>query len=320
MDANIFGRILKFASFGESHGPAMGAVIFGMPAGVSLNQALLIAELDKRRPGTSARTSARQEADVPEILSGFHEGKSLGTPIAVVVRNTDAKSADYAPLEAALSEGRVIRPGHADDLWRDKFGHSDVRGGGRASGRETLTRVIAGSMAQMFLQSQNQNVRVEAQIERVGPYTWAEAESMRLLENAREQGESWGGVIRVRLSGVPRGLGQPIFAKLKSEIAEALLSIGASAGIYFGDDFEDFQKPGTQFHAKPSAYGGLRGGISTGDDIELRLWVKPPSTVGALARTGRHDPCILPRMLPVVEAMLYFVIADQLLQSRLDRC
>jgi chorismate synthase len=320
MDANIFGRVLKFASFGESHGPAMGAVIFGMPAGVSFDEGLLVAELDRRRPGTSARTSARQEADKPEILSGLHEGLSLGTPIAVVVRNTDAKSTDYEPLELALAQGKVIRPGHADDLWRDKFGHSDVRGGGRASGRETLSRVIAGSMAQMFLKSQKQKVTVQAEIERVGPYTWAEAESMQLLETAREQGESWGGAIRVRLRGVPRGLGQPVFAKLKSEISEALLSIGASAGVYFGDDVEDFQKPGTVFHSKPSSYGGLRGGISTGDDIELRLWVKPPSTVGALARAGRHDPCILPRMLPVVEAMLYFVIADQLLLSRLDRC
>lgn len=346
MSPHTFGRLFQFTSFGESHGPAYGCVITGLPAGVSYDQNLLSRNMARRRPGQHKALTGRNEDDAPEVLSGIHEGKSLGTPIGVVVRNTNAQSQDYTKLEEALGEGKVLRPGHADDLWRAKFGHSDVRGGGRASGRETLCRVIAGSFAQMFLAQTLPQLKVHAFASQMGPLKLSEEdeakalalstddvdqfslrfpnsdknnEAEELLSKAKAEGESYGGSIVVAIHGLPAGLGQPIFGKLKADLSAALMSIGTTMGLSLGQEVFDPSESGQNFHGKAEKYGGLRGGMSTGETLVMRLHVKAPSTTGQLAKEGRHDPCIIPRVIPVVEAMFQCVIADHSLYSRLDQ-
>lgn len=346
MSPHTFGRLFQFTSFGESHGPAYGCVLTGLPAGVKYDAPLLATNMSRRRPGQHKALTAREESDTPEVLSGIHEGRTLGTPIGVLVRNTNARSDDYAGLETALNEGKVLRPGHADDLWRKKFGHSDVRGGGRASGRETLCRVIAGSFAQMFLSQVLPEAKIHAFASQIGPLKLSlkeqndalslhskevdqfslrlpnkskNKEAEALLSEAKENGDSWGGEAVLCIQGLPAGLGQPLFGKLKSDLATALMGIGTSMGLSLG--FEDFNSndSGKTFHADTKNYAGLRGGMSTGESIVLRLQYKAPSTTGQLAKEGRHDPCIIPRAIPVVEAMCHCVIADHLLYTRLDQ-
>lgn len=326
---NTFGRLFRLTTFGESHGPALGAVIDGCPAGVPLRRDRIQAALDRRRPGQSALTTSRQEPDLVELLSGVYEEKTLGTPIAALVRNQDQRSEDYAALQ-----GRD-RPGHADRVWRERFKHRDHRGGGRTSGRETLSRVIGGAVADALLERDLPGLRIVAWVSQVGPHLAArpgegatraevDAHPTRMLDaalrdrvadmiaDAKARGDSYGGALDVRIDGLPVGLGEPVFAKLKSELACAFSTIGAVAGVQWGDQTlqASLARPGSEFHASRASYGGLQGGLATGEPLEARVLFKPPATLGDLARAGRHDPCILPRAVPVIEAMASLVVAD----------
>lgn len=319
MSANIFGERFKFTSFGESHGPAYGVVIDGMPAGVTYQQELLLKNLAARKPGQS-HTTSRQETDQPEILSGIFENKTLGTPIAVIVRNENQKSADYDQIK---SNPRI---GHADDTWQNKFGHVDHRGGGRSSGRETLNRVIAGSFAQMLMTQVNSKITINAFAKQIGPHHLPESKELpdsikSFLENAKAEGESYGGIIECRIKNAPMNLGQPVFHKFKSDLATAMMSIGATTGFEFGQGFSNIGIKGSEFHqtADSENYGGVRGGITTGEDIVFRVAFKPTSSIKDVAKHGRHDPCIVPRAIPVVQAMAWVVLADQYLWSKTDR-
>lgn len=321
MSANIFGQRLKMISFGESHGVAYGVVIDGFPGNIEIDIKQIQKNLDRRRPGANSYTSSRNEADQIEILSGIFEGKTLGTPIAIIVRNQDQRSQDYSKIK------NKPRIGHADDTWANKFGHSDFRGGGRSSGRETLTRVIAGSLAQQLMNQMAPKLKVSAWVDQIGSHKMnclpekLPAKIIKLLENAKTQGESYGGIVRCSISGTPKNLGQPVFHKLKSDLAAGMLSLGATTGFEFGGGFESIGLKGTEFHKsmKSKNYGGIRGGISTGEDIEFRVAFKPTSSIKDVAKKGRHDPCIVPRAAPVIEAMTWFILADQWLWSKTDR-
>lgn len=333
------GHIFKMTSFGESHGPGYGVVIEGCPAGLIFDYSLLKKNLLRRRPGQSAVTSARQESDEPEILSGVFENKTLGTPICILVRNRDQRSADYDKI---MNEARI---GHADDTWKNKFGHVDHRGGGRSSGRETLVRVLAGSVAQMLCHKLCPDLKVKAYTKKISDIElngdeikniWAvdvdsfstrlgskdkNSQAEQLLKIAQEQGESYGGIAEVQVKNIPASLGQPIFRKFKSDLAQAMLSLGACNSFEFGAGFDGNSKAGTAFHSHLQAdvYGGIRGGITTGEDLLFRVGFKPTSSIKDVAKKGRHDPCILPRAVPVVEAMTWFLLAEHLLWQRLDR-
>jgi chorismate synthase len=337
MSGNIFGNIFRAATFGESHGPATGCVIDGCPAGLALSAADIEKELARRRPGAGRPgTTSRKESDTPEILSGVYEGKTLGTPIAIVIRNADHHSADYDKLKD------VYRPGHADWAWEAKYGVRDHRGGGRSSGRETACRVAAGAVAKAFLTTMG--ISVAARI--------AEGPEDEQLAALAEEGDSAGGVISCVISGLPAGLGEPVFGKITSRLGEAVLSIGACKGIEFGEGFNAAKLRGSQNNdeilAPPGAVtsgavagnaafrtnraGGSLGGISTGQDLTFRAAFKPAASIRLNQKTvnrsgekadlsveGRHDACILTRALPVVEAMAALVIADLVLQQRCAR-
>ena len=326
---NRFGTLFCLTTFGESHGPALGAVIDGCPAGVPLSAAAVQAALDRRRPGQSALTTARNEPDQVELLSGVYEEKTLGTPIAAVVRNSDQRSTDYAALQ------HVDRKGHADQVWRERFKHRDHRGGGRTRGRETLSRVIGGAVAEAMLQRELPGASTVAWVSRVGPLRAAApkttptralvdqhptrcpdpaaAEAMsRLILEAKEKGDSWGGAIDVVVTGLPVGLGEPVFGKLKALLAQAVASIGAVTGIVWGaeEGVDVLDLPGSAFHQRSDVYGGIQGGLTNGEPVHLRVYFKAPATLADHAKAGRHDPCILPRAVPVVEAMVSLVLAD----------
>ena len=345
MSANTFGSRFQITSFGESHGPGLGVVIDGCPAGVSFNMDLLVSELARRRPGQNAIVSHRNEEDQPEVLSGVFQGKTLGTPIAVLVRNKDAKSEDYN--EIAFQP----RVGHADDLWRIKFGHSDHRGGGRSSGRETLARVIGGAVAQMLLKELAPQLQVHAFATRIGPYELTEKEiqsvekqlqagtlsvdqfssrlphaeknknTEELLLKAKTEGRSYGGEVEVFMSSPPVGLGQPVFHKLKADLASAFMGVGATAGVELGAGRDVTTAEGSDFHRQSDQrhYGGIRGGISSGEPILFKVFFKPTATVLDVAKKGRHDPCIVIRAIPVLESMAWIVMADHLLWTRQDQ-
>ena len=343
MRGNQFGKVFCLSTFGESHGPALGALIEGCPAGVTWQGEMLTRFMNRRRPGQSAVTSARGEPDAVEVLSGVFEDRTLGTPIAAIVRNQDARSGDYA------ADRMNTRRGHATDLWQNKFGHSDPRGSGRASGRETLSRVIGGAVARMLVTQLHPGVRVIAFTSRVGsihlkPSDCIDAagaleddpwhvdqfttrcpsiEKNELIEvmlrEAKQNGESYGGEVFVAVHGAPAGLGQPVFDKIKAEFAHGYLSVGATGGVTLSDGFEAAQMNGQQFHHSGQDYGGVRGGLTTGDPVTMRVAFKPTSSRGEVATLGRHDPCIVPRAVPVIEAMTWLTLADQILRSRLDR-
>jgi chorismate synthase len=336
MTANSFGNIFKIHSFGESHGEALGVVIDGCPAGVTFDFELLKSELERRRPGGLLAVSQRKESDIPEVLSGVFGGKTLGTPIAIIVRNQDAKASDYETVK------NNPRAGHADDVWQTKFGHRDHRGGGRSSGRETVARVMGGAVAKMLLKQLAPEMFIFGFASQVGPETLnSEAKKvfineMRtkrhfvtdpliekvqgMLKSAQASGDSFGGIAELRVFGMSKNLGQPVFHKLKSDIAAALMSIGAVAGLRLGDS-SDLTIPGTQFHTTNSQhrYGGIRGGLSTGEDLIFQVEFKPTSSILDVAKKGRHDPCIIPRAIPVLESMLALVLADHFLWTRLDK-
>lgn len=335
MAANSFGTRFIVTSFGESHGPALGVVLDGVPAGVHFEEEFLRQELARRRPG-GALVSARQELDAPEVLSGVFQGKTLGTPIAILVRNQDARSEDYQNL--------TFRPGHSDDLWRAKFGHSDPRGGGRSSGRETVSRVMAGAVAKMILRAMAPELRIVGFASQIGSLALSSEESQKassldidsfparfpsssqgsavthLLEQARQDGRSYGGTAVLQVIGAPIGLGQPVFHKLKSDLASAFFGIGATSAVEIGDGLQAADAEGSAFHAvSRGQYGGIRGGLSSGEEMRILVTFKPTSSVLDNAKKGRHDPCIVPRAIPVLEAMAAMVLVDHLLWMRTDR-
>lgn len=342
MSSNQFGHLFQMLSFGESHGHSVGVVIDGCPAGVEFDETLLQNELLRRRPGQSATVSGRSEQDQPQVLSGVFEGKTLGTPIAMTVKNKDAKSEDYEKIK------KSPRTGHADDTWKMKFGHTDHRGGGRSSGRETLSRVMAGAVAQMFLKPEIQSLQLFVFASQIGPFELTSEQQKalsaqdlhkarldtlpgrfpysdpkaveQLLVEAKAQGKSYGGRVKVRILGAPAGLGEPVFRKLKSELTKAYMSLGAVAAVELGDGVAASSAEGSEYHQQNQGqYGGIRGGISTGEAIEMTCYFKPTSSVLDVAKQGRHDPCIVPRAIPVLEAMTYLVLADMALSRRLNR-
>lgn len=350
MGSNTFGHHLQFHSFGESHGEVLGCVIEGCPAGLDFSPEFLQHELGRRRPGQASWVSARNEPDLAQILSGIYQNKTLGTPICVIVKNQNQKSSDYKEIE----NQSVVRTGHADDVWKNKYSHVDLRGGGRSSGRETVARVIAGAFAKMILKQLAPKLKICAFAESIGPLTLSaqdkkqvlnkikvsdlekypvdqfvarfplqdQAQVEDLLLSAQKQGNSWGGVVQLHVSGMLSGLGQPVFHKLKSDISQSLMSVGAVAGVILGDlDEKSFSLSGIDFHQSNNSqqYGGIRGGISTGEDLIFKIMVKPTSSIMDVAKKGRHDPCIIPRAIPVIEAMVALVLADHLLLTRLDQ-
>lgn len=348
MSANTFGNVFRVTSFGESHGLALGCIIDGCPAGVAFDAELLKTELERRRPGKHQQNpeqfvSGRNETDEPEVLSGIFEGKTLGTPIAVMVKNQDAKSSDYETIK------HHSRAGHADDVWKNKFSISDHRGGGRSSGRETLARVIAGSVAKMGLAKLAPSLKIIGFCEQIGNEILSAEEKTNflnslqnanypqdkfvarfptknsdkissMLQSAQEGGDSYGAQVEIRVSGMLANLGQPVFHKLKADLALAIMGVGAVSEFKIGDG-SPADARGTEFHLKKSAsvYGGIRGGISTGEDLILKASFKPTSSILDVAKKGRHDPCIAIRAIPVLEAMVAIVIFDHLLWSRMDK-
>jgi len=315
MPGNTFGEIFKVTTFGESHGPAMGCVVDGCPSGLEISLSDIENELARRKPG--AKHGSRDEEDKPEILSGIFEGKTLGTPIAIIVRNTNQKSGDYDELK------NIYRPGHADFTWQAKYGIRDHRGGGRSSGRETLCRVAAGAVAKKLLALHGITIKAESFIS-------ADIEALR------DEGDSAGGVISCLVTGVPAGLGEPVFDKLDARLASAIISIGACKGIEFGAGFAAASMKGSENNDAPSAdgkfttnnAGGILGGISSGQDIFFKAVFKPTPSISKpqkaldkdgnvveIAIKGRHDICIVPRAVVVVEAMTALVLADFLLLS-----
>lgn len=345
MGANTFGTYFRIITFGESHGSAMGVVIEGCPAGVFFSWDLIQKKMDQRRPGRFPWMSDRKEPDIPELLSGVFEGRSLGTPLTLLVRNENFKSEDYNLIKDKA------RPGHADDVWKTKFGHVDYRGGGRASGRETTGRVLGGAVAQMFLKELYSQLNITSVPIQIGPFIREDCDSFsergwfgrqskeveKFLVQKKSEGLSYGGTVRVEIDNPPSGLGQPVFRKLKSDLAAGFMSIGACYEVSLGgkystvptvkgEEVEPIQddislKEGSQLHSgkNPLVYGGIRGGISTGEKIVFQLKFKPPASVLEIAKKGRHDPCIVPRAAVVVEAMAWLVIADHVLWSRQDR-
>ncbi|MCS6933675.1 MAG: chorismate synthase [Chitinophagales bacterium] len=360
MASNSFGEIFRITTFGESHGPGIGVVIDGCPAGLEFDRDFINRQMQKRRPGQSALTTARQEADEVEILSGVFEGKTTGAPIAMFIRNTDARSADYENLKTAY------RPSHADYTYEVKYGLRDYRGGGRASARETAARVAAGAVAQLLLNKFN--IQIFAYVSAVGavkcplPYTElplreiyahpvrcphgeTALQMQQLIEKMRDAGDTIGGIITGVIKGCPPGLGEPVYAKLHAELGRAMLSINAVHGFEYGSGFAGTIHPGSEHNdafatgvgreviTRTNHSGGVQGGISNGMDIYFNVAFKPVATIKQTQQTinqqgepvsitmsGRHDPCVLPRAVPVVEAMSAIVIADALLRHRLSRC
>ncbi|MBK8975513.1 MAG: chorismate synthase [Planctomycetes bacterium] len=326
MTANTFGDLFAVTTFGESHGAALGVVIDGCPAGIPLSEADFLPELARRRPGQSAVTTARVEADRPELVAGVFEGRTTGMPIAVLIRNEGQRSSDYDHLRD------VVRRGHADETWVRKFGVRDHRGGGRSSGRETVARVIAGVVARRVLPAE---VRIVGHALRIGPHVAARFEPDSIESNTvrcadpdvaiameryvlelKERGDSTGGVAEVRVLNTPPNLGEPVFDKLKARLAAAWLSVGAVTGFAYGAGFDVAGMLGSDYVADRAHFGGMLGGVSTGEELRLCASIKPTTSIGDVARKGRHDPCIVPRVIPVLEAMTAIVLADCWLRDR----
>ena len=347
---NTFGTIFCVTTFGESHGAALGVVIDGLPAGIEVDPAFIQKELDRRRPGQSRVTTPRSEADRAEILSGVFEGKSTGTPLAILIRNQNQRSGDYFHLAG------LYRPGHADFTFEKKYGIRDYRGGGRSSGRETCARVAAGAVAKLFLRESG--IVVRACAESIGsvrakacdwnqvennPVRCGDPEAAVAMENeirrTAEAGDSLGGIVYGEILNVPAGLGEPVFDKFDALLAHAMLSIGGVKGFECGSGFRAALSRGSENNdgMTPDGFitnhaGGILGGISNGNTITFRIAVKPTPSISALQHTvdregrtadlritGRHDPCLVPRIVPVAEAMSALVTADLLLRARSSR-
>ena len=325
MSGNSFGELFKITTFGESHGEALGVIIDGMPAGLKVSIEDLKAELKRRAPGQHAVHTSRKEEDLPEILSGVYLEKTLGTPITVIVKNTNQRSEDYEAMKDSY------RPGHADRTTMVKYGYRDHRGGGRSSGRETLARVIGGYFAGLI----TSRISYYAYIEEVAHFKLAlppanhsvnrgeinipdkklSDEVVEFLKDCKSKGESAGGVVTLSILNAPAGLGEPVFDKLKADFAKAMLSIPACIGFSINSGFKLALLPGSQMSSDSKNFGGMEGGISNGEEIILKMAFKAPSTIGEKAKAGRHDPCILPRVIPVVESMAKIVMADHYLRN-----
>jgi chorismate synthase len=323
---NTFGRSFRITTFGESHGPALGVVIDGCPPGIALSEGDILPFLDRRRPGRSPHSSPRREEDRVEILSGVFEGRTTGAPIALLFRNSDSRPGDYGSLR------EVFRPGHADYTWWRKYGIRDHRGGGRSSGRETVARVAAGAVAAKVLEQKG--IRIGSRVLEIHGRTSPE-EMEAAIADAIQAGDSVGGVVEVTAGGCPPGLGDPVFGKLDAMIGLAMLSIGAVKGVEIGDGFAAARVRGSEQNDQmeregflTNHAGGILGGISTGAEIVVRIAVKPTPSIAKEQRTvdnageervisvkGRHDPCIVPRLVPVAEAMLALVLADALMEQ-----
>lgn len=351
---NTFGNIFRLTSYGESHGAAVGGVIDGCPAGIELDLDFIQSELDRRRPGQSRITTPREEADKVEFLSGVFEGKTTGVPIGFIIRNQNQQSSDYNNLVD------VYRPSHADYTYKQKYGVRDHRGGGRSSARETIARVVAGAVAKLYLKQQG--ISVVAYTSQVGPIVvesdyrqldlskiedtavrcpdLEKAEEMiKLIKEVQYKGDTIGGVVTCIVSGVPVGLGEPVFGKLHAALGSAMLSINAVKGFEYGHGF-DVVKTGSQLNdsfyddngvirTSTNNSGGIQAGISNGEDIYFRTAFKPVSTILMEQNTvdvdgkdtiikarGRHDPCVLPRAVPIVESMAAMVIMDYFLLAK----
>jgi len=348
MAGNSFGKIFRITTFGESHGKAVGVVLDGVKAGMEICEEDINKELKRRKPGQSSITSPRKEADNAEILSGVFEGKTLGTPICIIVRNKDAKPGHYDHIKD------IFRPGHADYTYFKKFGIRDYRGGGRASGRETIGRVAAAAIAKKLLSEKG--IQIVAYTKEVAdikadtidlneieknPVRCPDAKKAKEMENeilkAKEEGDSLGGIIEIIIKGIPPGLGEPVFSRMNAELAKAFMSIPAVKGVEFGTGFSSSKMKGSEMNDplfsengeikfESNNAGGTLGGISTGQDIIARVAIKPTSSIlkeqntvdiqgnqKKIKVTGRHDPCICPRVVPVAEAMAALVIEDMLL-------
>ena len=347
MSGSSFGNILKITTFGESHGAAVGVVVDGLPPGLEISEAEVQVQLDRRKPGQSDLTTPRKEADKLAFLSGIFEGKTTGVPLAMMLRNTNVRSGDYSDIV------EKFRPGHADFTYTEKYGFRDWRGSGRASGRETAGRVAAGAIARKWLEERGVGLLAwtaaaagiecetfdEAAIEANPMRACDPAAADRMAERVRElmdAGDSAGGIIECRVSGLPAGLGDPVFDKMEADLGKAVLSIGAVKGIEFGAGFAAASMTGSEHNDDMDASGfitnnagGVIGGISTGQDLIFRVAVKPTSSISVPQTTrnlagdtveivteGRHDPIICPRIIPVVEAMAALVVMDKWLMQR----
>lgn len=348
MSGNTIGRLFTVTSFGESHGPAIGCIVDGCPPGLELSEADLQYDLERRKPGTSRHTTQRRETDEVKILSGVFEGRTTGTPIGLLIENTDQRSKDYSAIAARF------RPGHADYTYHLKYGFRDYRGGGRSSARETAMRVAAGGIAKKYLKHRL-GIEIRGYLSQLGPIkirrvVWDEVdrnpffcpdpdkipELEAYMDALRKEGESIGARIHVVATGVPPGLGEPIFDRLDAELAYALMSINAVKGVEIGDGFSCVDARGTQFRDEitPQGFlsnhaGGVLGGISSGQDIVASIALKPTSSLRLPGRTvnergeavevittGRHDPCVGIRATPIAEAMVAIVLMDHYLRHR----
>ncbi len=348
MSGNSIGKLFSVTTFGESHGPALGCIVDGCPPGLELSAKELQRDLDRRKPGTSRHTTQRREADEVEILSGVFEGKTTGTPIGLLIRNTDQRSKDYSEIMDRF------RPGHADYTYQQKYGCRDYRGGGRSSARETAMRVAAGGIAKKYLRDRH-GIEVRGYLAQLGPIVaekldWDEvernpffspdadkvAEMERYMDALRKEGNSIGARINVVATGVMPGLGEPVFDRLDADIAHALMSINAVKGVEIGAGFACVAQKGTEHRDEitPEGFltnhaGGVLGGISSGQDIVASIALKPTSSILIPGRTvnlegqpvevvteGRHDPCVGIRATPIAEAMLAIVLMDHLLRQR----
>ncbi len=356
MSANTFGNILTLTSFGESHGPVVGGVIDGLPAGLEVDFSFIKQQLDRRKPQKNEGGTARTEADEVNWLSGIFQGKTTGSPLAFTITNKQHRSSDYDHLKD------IYRPSHADFTWERKYGFRDYRGGGRASARETVVRVVAGALVYQLLKlndisvisavTQIGGIKAEAELNDISNckdqlYGFADQSRVKeieqLMKKLREQGDTAGGVVGCRITGVPAGLGEPVYHKLHADLAAAMMSINSVKGFEYGEGFaaadmfgsehnDAFISKDTNIITQTNHSGGIQGGISNGEDILFRLAFKPVASVNQTQDTvnsegkpvklkiyGRHDVCVVPRALPIVESMATLVIADHLLWSKSSR-
>lgn len=355
--SNSFGLLFRITTFGESHGPAIGCILDGCPAGLIIDEAFLQSELERRKPGQSKITTQRKEADVFKILSGVFEGRSTGTPIALIIENQDQRSKDYSHI------AETYRPSHADFTYDTKYGIRDYRGGGRSSARETAARVAAGAIAKMFLRTYN--ITVQAFVSTVGtitapyyreldlsltesnivrcPHPETAEKMIELIDQVRLDRDTIGGVVTCVVKGSPAGLGEPVFDKLHADLGKAMLSINAVKGFEYGSGFDGVRLRGSQHNdrfyneagrvrTETNYSGGIQGGISNGEDIYFNVAFKPVATImqdqqtidkdgneAVVSGKGRHDPCVLPRAVPIVEAMAALVLADAILRAKNSR-
>lgn len=355
--SNSYGTLFRITTFGESHGPAIGVIIDGCPAGLPIDESFIQTELDRRKPGQSKITTQRKEDDTFKILSGVFEGKSTGTPIAIVIENQDQRSKDYGHI------ANTFRPSHADFTYEVKYGNRDYRGGGRSSARETAARVAAGAIAKMLLK--NAGVKINAYVSQVGeikapaytaldlskteenivrcPHAATAEKMIALIDEVRLSRDTIGGLVTCVVKNTPVGLGEPVFDKLHAELGKAMLSINAVKGFEYGSGFagtalrgslhnDEFYNEGGRIRTKTNYSGGVQGGISNGEDIYFNVAFKPVATImqdqasvdkegneATVSGKGRHDPCVLPRAVPIVEAMAALVLADFYLRARMNK-